>query len=332
MKKLLLSTLLLFSITSLSGCSSNQKERLTYGTLYHEEAISLDTDTLYNKKEKENFILATYEKGTTCGCWTQFSLVLNHLAKYDHILTYKMTTDQIDERLKEFGIKESQDPAFYIIANKKIIRSTFYADNDSYFTDETKFLNTVKETINLPYMYFIDEGQIQSEVIDKGGILYYTRMTCPDCSYCTPNVLMPYLKDKQSNNKIYVFDMDPIRNKGSNIYQEFKDDHLLSNKNNPGFGYNTGYVPTFQYYKGGLLTDMAVYFNDTITDGVITTSYYDEERASHLHYLDKLNKKVLTGTKLSSDELNGSGNWKDNDTHNKYYEPFLKAFLDTYFK
>ena len=330
MKKLVLSLSLLITVSLLSGCDSSSKERLTYGTLYHEEAINLDTDTLYNKKDNENFVLATYGD-TTCGCWKYFSDVLNFVSKNDHLLTYKISNDQIDERLNSFGIKNSDNPAFYIIANKKIVKKVFYADDDSLFSNEKKFLSYIKEYINLPHMYFINEEQIQSEVVSKGGIIYYTRLTCPDCSYCTPNVLMPYLKDKESEQKIYVFDLDPIRSEDKDKYQEFKDEHFLSNKNNSGLGYNTGYVPTFQYYKDNNLYDMAVYFNDEITDKTITTSYYDNERVSHLHYLDSLTKKVLTGTTLSDKELNGSGRWLDHETQNRYYEPFLKAFLDTYY-
>lgn len=330
MKKFLLSLSLLFSVTCLSGCDSDRKDMLTYGTLYHETSVNIDADTLYRKKEKENFILITYGD-TTCGCWKYFSNVLDHIAKYDHVLTYKISNELIDERLNEFGIKNSNDPAFYIIASKKVIRRTFYADNDSLFTDETKFLDAIKQQINLPYMYLINEEQIQTEVVDKGGILYYTRMSCPDCSYCTPNVVMPHIKYGEVDKKIYVFDLDPIKNDEPDRYQQFKDDHFLSDKNNKELGYGTGFVPTFQYYQDGKLYDMAVYFNDEITDGVITTSYYDEERANHIHYVHYLIRKVLTGTQLSSYELNGSGNWIDNETHSRYYEPFIEAFLDVYF-
>ena len=332
MKKLLLTFITLFSLSSLLGCSSGNKERLTYGTLYHESSVEVDTDAVYSKKESENFFLATYGD-ETCGCWTYFSRVLDHLAKYDHFLSYKLKNDQIDDRLNEFGIKNSNDPAFYIIANKKIVRREFYVDNSSYFTDENVLLDLIKETIDLPYMYLINEEQIQTEVVDKDGIIYYSRMTCPDCSYCTPNVLMPYFKKiKEPTDKVYVFDMDPIRKEDKEKYQQFKDDHFLSNKNNTDFGYNTGYVPTFQYYKDGALYDMAVYFNDEVTDGLITTSYYDEERLSHIHYADKLTKKVLTGTRLEVYEISSSGSWLNSEVHSSYYKPFIEAFFDCYFK
>lgn len=332
MKKLLLTLVTIFSLSSLLGCSSASKERLTYGTLYHETSVEIDTDTLYRKKENENFFLATYGD-ETCGCWTYFSRVLDVIAKNNHILSYKISNDQIDDRLNEFGIKNSDDPAFYIIANKKIVRRQFYVDNSSYFTDENVLLNLIKETIDLPYMYFISEEQIQSEVVNKGGIIYYNRMTCPDCSYCTPHVLMPYFqKIKEPTVKIYVFDMDPIRNEDSEKYQQFKDDHFLSNKYSADFGYNTGYVPTFQYYKDGSLYDMAVYFNDKVENGTITTSYYDEERLNHIHYADKLTKKVLTSTKLNDSEVSSSGGWLNSEAQNSYYQPFIEAFFDCYFK
>ena len=144
---------------------------------------------------------------------------------------------------------------------------------------------------------------------------------------------MPYFKKiKEPTDKIYVFDMDPIRKEDKEKYQQFKDDHFLSNKNNTDFGYNTGYVPTFQYYKDGALYDMAVYFNDEVTDGLITTSYYDEERLSHIHYADKLTKKVLTGTRLEESEISSSGSWLNSEVHSSYYKPFIETFFDCYFK
>ena len=331
MKKIGLLFTLLMVAPSMIGCDSKTLDRITYGTLYHETSVEIDNDTLYSKKDNENFLLATYGD-TSCGCWGYFSTVLDVLSKYQHILTYKISDKEIDERLNAFGIKNSVNPAFYIIANKKVIRRVFYTDNSSYFTDENKLLELIKNTVELPYMYFINEEQIKSEVIDNNGIIYYTRLSCPDCNYCTPNVLMPRFKYWKSNNKIYVYDMDPLRNEDPEKYQHFKDDHFLSDKYNQEFGYKTGFVPTFQYYKDGELYDMAVYFNDEITDGVITDSYYSEERNKHIHYTTNLTRKVLVGTRLNEYELNASGNWKDQESHNRYYEPFIDAFFDFYFK
>ncbi|MBO4285865.1 MAG: hypothetical protein J5880_00850 [Bacilli bacterium] len=330
MKKLLFAFVTLFSLSSLLGCSSSSKERLTFGTLYHEEAIEIDNDTCYSKKDTENFILATYGD-TTCGCWVYFSRVLDHLAKYDHVLTYKMSNDQIDDRLNEFGIKNSNDPAFYIIANKKLVRRAFYTDNSTLFTDENVLLDTIKETINLPYIYLINEEQIKTEVVDKGGIIYYMRSSCPDCTYCMPNVVMPHLKNWVSDNCVYAFDMDPIRKNEPDRYQTFKDDHYLSNKYNATYGYGDGVVPTFQVYKDGELIDAAVYGNDVITDRKITTSFYDDERSNHLHYISNLIRKSLSDVTLSDYELNSDGQWKDREAQKQYYEPFIEAFFDYYF-
>ena len=330
MKKLLFAFVTIFSLSSLLGCSSGSKERLTFGTLYHEEAVEIDNDTCYSKKDSENFVLATYGD-TTCGCWVYFSRVLDHLAKYDHVLTYKISNEQIDDRLNDFGIKNSDDPAFYIIANGKLIHRSFYTDNHTLFSDENVLLNKIKEIINLPYIYLINEEQIKTEVIDKGGIIYYMRNSCKDCSYATPSVLMPYLKDKEIENKIYAFDMDPIRKNEPDRYQTFKDDHYLSNKYNATYGYGDGVVPTFQVYKDGELIDAAVYGNDVITDRKITTSFYDDERSSHLHYISNLIRKSLSDVTLSDYELNSDGQWKDREAQKQYYEPFIEAFFDYYF-
>ena len=87
----------------------------------------------------------------------------------------------------------------------------------------------------------------------------------------------------------------------------------------------------FQYFKDGVLTDAMVYFNDTISESKITNSYYSEERKDNLHYLDKLERKVLTGITLKEDEIK-NGYWISQTVQNSYYQPFLEAFLDTYLR
>ena len=59
---------------------------------------------------------------------------------------------------------------------------------------------------------------------------------------------------------------------------------------------------------------------------------YSEERNKHIHYTTNLIRKVLVGTRLNEYELNASGNWKDQESHSRYYEPFIDAFFDFYFK
>ena len=315
-----------------SSCASNKEEKtiLSYGTYFDREAREISGDKLYDKKDNENFILATYGD-TSCGCWNNFSKVINYVCANNNLLIYKMDEKQIDDRLNNFGLKHSDDPAFYIIANKKIIKSYFYVDNPDIFGNERKFYQEILQQIDKPYIYLINEEQITSKVYADGGILYFMRESCPDCSYCTPNVLIPYLTDKKPNDIIYAFDLDPIKNAGDNDkYQAFKDNYHLSDVNDAAYGYGSGYVPMFQHINQGVIDDGLVYFNDTIADGEITQSYFSNERKDNLHYLDGLEKKILIGTNIDSSKLNSFGSWASLDIQNEYYQPFLEAFLNYY--
>ena len=330
MKKALLIFLPLLITPMLVGCeSSGEYHQLSYGTYAHNEAIEITAGDLISKKEKENFLLAAYGD-TTCGCWVYFSRLIDLACANNNLLIYKIDSDEFDDDLRSFGFKKSDDPAFYIVSNKKIIKSYYYAENPDVFGIDSKFMDAVKEHIKLPYIYYIDEEQLEEKV--KGtSIIYYMRGKCSDCSYTTPNVLLKYAENKTFNNKIYAFDMDPIRDESSEVYQAFKDQYFLSTANNAALGYDTGYVPTFHYYLNGELKDAAVYFNDEISDGKISHSYYSEARKNNLHYLDKLENKVLEGISLKEDEIK-DGRWISRDVQNKYYKPFLEAFLDTYLR
>ena len=89
-----------------------------------------------------------------------------------------------------------------------------------------------------------------------------------------------------------------------------------------------------QIWKKGVLVDMNVYFNDTLTkDGDnfrVTQSYYTPERVANLKYTDI----VLLGTEVAASEVTMYGeypSWNAEDAR-KYHKPILESFLDMYVK
>ena len=338
-KHLFLTLLLLPSLTCCGG-NSNEINKITFGTLYHQESIVLETSNLVGKLEKENFLLAVHPDKGSCSCWSNFEIVLNAAAKRFNLLSYKVHYSQITDELVNKGfLKLTDKPSFYIVNNGKIAKrfiypSSTYSDEDiGLFFNEETLLKTVKKYCAMPTMYLVNEEKLDS-LVTQNAIVYFMRESCPDCEYCTPNIMKNYLSNKVFNNSIYVFDLDPYYNDGTN-YQAIKDKYSLSSVN-PLFGYGKGVVPTFQVYRDGKLKDACVYFNETIAkkaDGTyyISESYYSSIRIKNLSYTDT----ILDGLTIPQEYIveNSEYNYlgiKNSQYHASLYDPILTSFLDMY--
>ena len=343
--KLKIALLPLLIIPFLTSCSKNEVgiNKITYGTLLDTEAREIDGNTLVSKMNKENFLIAVHPDPGSCSCWTNFNLVLSAAAKRFNLLTYKIHYSEINEELYNNGngfLRIDDAPTFYIVLNGKIHKRFLYpsstnSDDDIglFFNEETLKM-VVEKYCTLPTLYFVNEG-ILDEKIKNDALVYYIRESCPDCSFATPNVLKNYFKEKNYNNKIYVFDLDPFYNKEG--YQELKDKFNLSNINNEKFGYNKGVVPTFQYYKNGVLTSACVYFNENEiakkSDGTfyIKESYFSETRVKNLEYTNTvLDGTIIPSEYIAEDTVSGYIGIKNDQYHASLYDPILTSFLDMY--
>ncbi len=329
MKNKLFFALILIPIFTLS-CNKNDKPYLTYGTLAENSAIEIDGSTLLDKISKESFLLAIHPDDGSCGCWTYFSHALDAATRLYNLLIYKVNYQEINDELYNKGFyRFNNKPSFYIVDDGQILASYEYKSENTnpIFTNEKKLYEQIQDRINLPKMYFINQDQLD-EKIASTNLIYYMRETCSDCNYATPHALMPYIKGHKFDNNIYVFNLDPLRS-DLEIYQDFKDQYYLSNALNSEYGYDKGCVPTFHYYQNGTLKDAMVYFNDSISNGTITKSYYSEDRINHLSYTNT----VLNGLNLADEYLNDAKNgWKNNSKQAEYYNPILIQFLDMYLK
>ncbi len=345
--KLKILLLSIFIVPALIGCGNvdNENHKLTFGTYAHRESIEITGDELLSKLESENFLVAVHPEKGSCSCWTLFENVLNSVSKRFNLLSYKVLYSEINDTLYNNGngfLRLDDTPTFYIVLNGKINKRFIYPKTSNYDEDLNLFFNedslyrVVKKYAILPTLYYVDENKLNT-LIKGNALVYFVRNTCPDCNYCTPNVLKTYLANKEFDEKIYVFDLDIYYYSDKQKYQEIKDKYSLSNKDNTKFGYDTGYVPTFQVYNNGELTSACVYFNDTViktSDNkyIISSSYYSKERINYLSYTTT----VLDGLEIDKENIIEYPEYDyisiKNQYHASLYDPILISFLDMYLK
>lgn len=347
-KSLLFFSLSLLTTSTLVGCRFSgdpSKIDLSYGSLIDTTYTDLDYATLEAKTlEEENFVLVTYPgKDSTCACWRVFEMVIEKYAKEEERIIYAVDVFQVLGKSNEFKLSLSTSAPSIAFFNKgKLVEQIAYSTKSpqAYYKDYANLVNLLEEKTNAPQVLYVDNIVLDTAIADKDDfVIIHTYSSCPDCTYCLPNVVLPFSYNNELETKIWVIDLNEVK-KDKEVWQAYKDKYQLSNVNNQKYGYNTGYVPTAQAYKNGELVSASVYFNDTISfvnnEYVITDSFYTQERLSNLTYLEGLENTVLKGLVIPQDDLliipGGTYiGWKQ-DKANEYHKPLLDAFLTQYTK
>ena len=344
-RKLILTLLAPIMCLSISGCHSNVGMKLTYGTYlttdddsindaekitYPELSARMDETGVYHN---ENFLL-TIAPTNGCVCWAKFQAVLKQFIKDTHYLVYQINCDEFGEN--KYGLTfEEGHVTFAIIKNGTIVKQYM---SGAVLESVEALKSEVDKFVRAPEMYYVDE-EFLNESIKYGEttLVQYIRKTCSDCNYVDPNVVWPYAHQNTFKTKMYVIDIDYLRS-NEHDYQAFKNVHMLSNVFSEEFGYDDGYVPTFQYYERGTLKSASVFFNDEVAkvndQYKVVNSYYTAERLPNLSYATGLSNNVLKGLTLQEDDIlafNGSYYWKQAKAA-EYHKPLLEAFLNTYTK
>lgn len=349
-------SLLILPLLLLTSCDKNQKTSLIFGDVSTNTTIMINHSELSSKiLDDESFIVVTTPL-SNCACWSTFkNQVLNQYIEENHILVYEINYENFfagSTNLDTFGINIMGDRQTFAIFNQgELVINMPYESDQRMFKELAAFKLFMEEHVNLPKIYQIDSLEDLNELYaqEEEFIIYYGRSLCGDCAY-VDKYLVDYVSNHQEMDKIYYFDGELIRKyqDGTLIneeeWQSFKDNYGLSSLNNPIYGYDNGYVPTFYYVdptsgetNGAKVQDGLVYFNDTIIEEngkyVVQNSYFSNERISSLHYLKNYQgEKVLEGKILSSEDVNIYENtiaWKQEKAA-IYYNEYLKLFLDTY--
>lgn len=334
------------NLTVLSGCSNKSKVGLIYGDYRTETITNISYLQLSTKiQEEENFLLSI-EPTSYCACWRDFKLVAENYIKNNHVIIYRIKINEFGEDKFGLNLKEGYT-SFAIFENGKVVRDVA-SDNGQILKDDSEFAKYMEDNVTLPTMFYVSLDQVNEMYIsEQNSAIYFSRSNCPDCTYVDRYFLKDYSLSNRNTNKLYILDCESIgirkydeegnlTPESAVLWQNFKDDYGLSNKNNSKFGFDTGFVPTFFLLNKNQYLSGAVYFNDTLVeDGSsykIESTYYSQNRMQYLQYLDS-SLPSIEGMQISSDQVGKIGNyvyWKQDcaaKTHNKYLEKFLNYSL-----
>ncbi len=337
----------------LCGCESSKGAiKLTYGSEIDEEATQIRTGDLQTMCEnKESFILVLYPgEDSTCTCWTTFSRVINEYVTKETRIIYKMNGLSLSDK-NDYDLSIRTDRPTLSIFNEGKKEYEWIYDSkstQSYFKKESDLEDQLNEYTVEPSLIYIDEDRLSELVSSKKTFhVMYEWSTCPDCQYCLPEVVIPWLRENETSTTLYVIDLavegilisNGVSDKNNKSYIDFMTKYGLNESGNETYGYTeVGVVPTFQYRVKGEIEDAAVYFNDEVSYDeskgyYISNSFYSEERITNLKYLGG-DVTPLLGMSVSETELdiNGDSISPIKSEFAKYHTPLLKAYFEYYFK
>ena len=356
MKKLLfLLPLLALSSLGISGCKSDRKARITYGTLVDEGVTELLYSALKNKvANNENMLVAVWQdSGLPCGCWTTFKSVLEEYVKTYKTKIYTIARSQFSDGDDTFGLTILNDttaPTFALIKNGKKTNEFIYSnDNKPMFTKLDSLRTAITKIARDPQYMLVDQTYLDNALFTEKKdkvIIHYIWSFCPDCLYCFPNVMVPYSENNQFDTKVWIIDLgvkgillDENNNfigTGIETYVSFLKEHKMSAAGDERFGYDRGFVPTTQIWEKGRLVDATTFFNDTIElkddKYIVTKSFYSEERIKNINYVaNSLEGKEIPEADVVKTLNKNTGDYDyswDQDKAAIYHKPFLESFLE----
>ena len=347
MKKIIkiLLPFLVASSAVFSGCKKKDKTDgdsrvlISFGDVHASETRQIGLTKLAEiTNAKENFLLVV--STNTCGCWDDFRPVLNSYISTKKVVCYRIDFNDIKDATATYGLANvsSSTTTFAVFENGKVKTFLNTADDKNIMYDQTKFAKYMEETIILPSCYFITKDDVSTiKSSNKNAVIYFQRSECGDCTALNP-LLISYLKDHKSMNKLYTIDCQQYwRSSEAEDYQsylDFKDEMGLSTTNNPTYGYSTGVFPFFSYISNGQYSSGCVIYNDSISKVddkiIVSQSYYTTERVQHLEYTST----VIQGLELSANEVTEAEyqgyhyyKWKQ-ESKDSRYKGILDSFLD----
>lgn len=346
-KSLLFLPIALISLASLTSCNQGEANeiKLTFGSYIDSTFTDLKYADLEAKiNEEQSFILVTYPGAdSTCSCWRVFEMIINQYVNANVEIIYGVDVYQIMGKNNDFNLSLStSSPSISFFKKGQLVEQIAYSTKSpqKFYKDYVELGKLISSKTEEPEIIYVNESILDNSIKEKEDfVILHTYSSCPDCSYCIPNVVTPFANNNDLDEEIWIIDLNEIKSDAT-LWQNYKNKYNLSNANNNPFGYNNGYVPTAQAYKNGELVDASVYFNDTISlvnkSYVITDSFYTEERLSHISYATNIETNILMGLEIPSDQIMSYNDgeyiiWSQ-EYANVYHKPLLEAFLTKYTK
>lgn len=347
MKKSLLFLSVLTAI-SLASCGGNDvdtsKIALDYGYDYKNDIVNIEeveigyTSLTNLIDNKESFVLLIFHN-RTCLCWESFNpLAVQFMNKYN--LRFYAFDNALLEGEDNYGIYRGTDvmPGICFFRRGTLIRQSIYGKIDinhrkffEYYEDLERYMF---DNIYLPKMYYIDFTLLDEKIANNEKInLYIARSGCNDCKAVNRNYLYSWSESKKETtltNNLYILDIEKYR--GTDEYQTIKDKYGLSVAGNPTFGFDTGYIPTFQRIENGQIKDMITVLNDQgDKETGLVTSYFNESRIANSPMLSSAGFAKLDGTTVDVSLIKSWGAI-DQQKQYEWHLPAIQLYFDTYVK
>lgn len=340
------------SMMVLSGCSSSEKIDLMYGDANATTVESISYEVLKEKVDSKETFLLVVQYSDGCACWAREAKpTLEKYIEEKHVVVYHIKLEQLDAGGSRFDMTIVTGNVTFAIFEEGVVKHCVTTQDNETLKKIDAFKSYFEELVNLPRIYYVTIDNVDKMYrADETNIIYFYRKTCGDCSYLNTHYLKTWSKEHPNYKKnIYILDCDvpDIRYDDEGNYNEeqwftFKHDYGLSTKNNPDYGFDGGYVPTFLLVKGSTAgptyLSASVTFNDSVEEingqYVVTNTYYSEARLPKLEYIDdSVETKVLEKMVLTSEDVTvypEYGNYIswNHGSAEKYHNVFTEKFLD----
>ena len=272
-----------------------------------QEVIKIQDAAILNQMlgNKQSFILLTAEE--SCLCTTNTKRILNKIVKQKEIRIYEISDvefykSSLSSKLVIAApeltiIKNGDEKITSIHAYEKFEKQINSSNKEESVAPILKYIEK-HAYLDSPFYSTTDEA-LKLKIGNKESFLiYYKRNSCSDCKTFNKMFLDKWILENKEEITIYELDLDLYRN-DLEYYQELKDTFGLSVNGNKDFGYLEGVVPSIQKYENGVLTNMAVIYNDQmeLTDDnqyKIVDGYYHEFNGQTFETYDDYRTSVTT--------------------------------------
>ena len=332
----------------------------------HMEQIDLGTlnDMI---SSKGNFVLLlgnTFD----CSCWTAFhNDVLAPYLLEEHIYLPWISYEDGSKALADLGaeISASHETLMIFKEGKIAYQHTTSDVNSLWVKDAKTFRSWMNDRIEAPRLLSINKDQLDAKYAGSADFsIVFSRSTCPDCSFLVDHDIKTYFaanikETKIPENYLYLLDCDvvgirkvkgedgktysPSSSDDANEYEKaaytqwvnFKSEYGLSYSESNPVGWDEGYVPAIYHIHpngkdktGDVIDYSGVFYNETVENNVITSSYFSSSRLESLgdtvlDYLSNssLEHKALEGLSLDATKTK-------HEALQTYQQPILNLLLD----
>ena len=215
-KKVFFIPFALLSLLSFASCeNTSNKFRPTYGSEIDTGVIDITYSDLYTKNlNEEAMIVATYPgKNTHCSCWLTFrDVILPQFAQNSNVMIYAVDVFDImgqDETYKL--VLADKEPTIALFKDGKKYDQYIYSTKDPqpFFKKIDAFNEFINKNIAEPQLIYTNLEKVkENKAKEEEYIVQYTYHSCPDCSYCLPNVMSPFALNHDMKNKVHIVDLE----------------------------------------------------------------------------------------------------------------------------